>query len=649
MQTVLITGGNGFIGRRVVERLAATGDHRILALIRPGSLDRFAGFLATVPGGTDVTMLPGDITEPGLALTDAELPDRIDHVLHLAAVYDMAAGAATQEQVNVAGTERVAQFAHDHGSVMHHVSSIAVSGEHRGRFTEDDFDLGQQLPTPYHRTKFESEKVVREYPGLSWRVYRPAIVVGDSRTGHMDKVDGPYYFFERLALLGMLPSWSVVPFPNLGTTNIVPVDYVADSICALLGHAPELTHATYHLSQTEPGGITDMYNAFRPAFAGPRAVTAVPYALVDPVVQAFRHGTARRVRDLVARGQNIPPATLDATSFTADFRADRTAEILARFQIAPPALAEYGPVLWRYWQENLDTRPNRRPSPRGELVGRTVVITGGSSGIGRATAKMCIARGADVVIVARDRDQLNSAVAELRAETAKPGVPAGSATAYSCDITDEDACHELVATIIAVHGKIDILVNNAGHSIRRSAEGSVHRGHDYRRLMDVNFFGAVYLTLAALPHMRARRAGHIVNVTSVAVQGRGPRFSGYTASKSALEAFSDSVATETVSDHVTFSNVRLPLTRTPMIAPTTAYTRARGVWSPEKAAARVLHAIEKRPARVNSLQGDFLEVSRRVAPSITKWFMHQDYLLSPDSRAARGVETPAPRRQTEVV
>ena len=126
--------------------------------------------------------------------------------MHCAAIYDITAGEAEQRATNVEGTRAVIELAQRLDATLHHVSSIAVAGDFRGEYTEDDFDVGQQLPTPYHQTKFEAELLVRSTPGLRYRIYRPAVVVGDSRTGEMDKIDGPYYFFGVLAKLAVLPS-----------------------------------------------------------------------------------------------------------------------------------------------------------------------------------------------------------------------------------------------------------------------------------------------------------------------------------------------------------------------------------------------------------------------------------------------------------
>ncbi len=111
----------------------------------------------------------------------------------------MTAPAERNTAVNVGGTTHAVELARAlDAKHLHHVSSIAVAGTYRGVFDEDMFDEGQRLPSPYHRTKFESERIVREQPYVPWRVYRPAIVVGDSQTGEMDKIDGPYYFFKAI-------------------------------------------------------------------------------------------------------------------------------------------------------------------------------------------------------------------------------------------------------------------------------------------------------------------------------------------------------------------------------------------------------------------------------------------------------------------
>lgn len=633
MTSYFVTGGNGFIGRRVIARLLdRQPDATVFALVRASSLPNLSEYLVASNLTDSVTPIVGDLTEPGLGITD--FSETIDHVIHLAAIYDMNVDAETQQRANVDGTRRVVDFALNRDAMVHHVSSIAVAGDYRGTFDEDDFDRGQGFQSPYHRTKFESEKLVRNTDGLRWRVYRPVAVVGDSRTGEMDKVDGPYYFFGQLSLLRLAPKAIPLPMPDLGYTNIVPVDYVADSIAALAADHAEVSGLTFHLGDTRRRSITGMYNAIAPAFGGPRGRSVVPRRITDAVMEASKVGPIGLGRNLIAKQQGIPPIILDTLAFTVDFRSDRTAKALRRLGITLPDLDEYGPRLWTYWSRNLDPARHRREDPRGPLVGKNVLITGGSSGIGKATARMCLQRGANVFIVARGTDDLVSAASELAAEPSKPGIPPGQVCTYPCDITDEGSVGDMVKTVLAEHDHVDVLVNNAGRSIRRSTIHSVNRPHDYQRTMAVNYFGAVYLTLALLPSMTARSSGHIVNVTSIAVQTHGPRFGAYAASKAALEAFSEVAATETLSSHVTFTNVRLPLTQTKMIAPTEIYEDVPGVWSADKAASRVLHGIINRPRRISSSLGNLAELGQRVTPRLTNRILHQEYLLNGESDAA---------------
>ncbi|MDH3047457.1 short chain dehydrogenase [Gordonia sp. CNJ-863] len=636
MTSYFITGGSGFIGRRVIDRLLTVDPvATIHALVRESSRSAFDALLDELGATGRVTPVVGDLTSPGLGLDAHDLPE-FDHVVHLAAIYDMAADAESQRAANVIGTSRAADFAIAHDALFHHVSSVAVAGDHRGRFTEADFEVGQGFPTAYHRTKFEAERVVREREGLRWRVYRPSIVVGDSRTGEMDKIDGPYYFFGHLATLGHLPSRLRLPMPDLGTLNMVPVDFVAAAMVALIAVDPERSGLVFHLGDRRSLTTTEMYNALAPAFGAPRGFDVIPHSVVEPALALSAMGPARVGRNLLAAQQGIPSAVLDAVSLPVDFSSDATLAALHEHGISVPDFTEYAPGLWQYWSAHLDRSRNRRRDPRGPLVGKNILITGGSSGIGKATARMCVARGASVMIVARSAEELDSAADELNSTTSKKGIPPGRAAAYQCDITDEESVNALVKSVLAEHGHVDVLVNNAGRSIRRATVNSVQRSHDYHRVMAVNYFGAVNLVLGLLPHMVARRSGHVVNVTSIAVQSRGPRFGAYAASKAALEAFSDVTGTETVSDHVTFSNVRLPLVKTRMISPTEAYDNQPGTWDVDKAAARVLHAIVDRPKRVSSVVGTIAEIGHRFIPDLTTRILHQEYLLFGESAAAMG-------------
>ena len=198
--------------------------------------------------------------------------------MHCAAIYDITVGEPEQRAANVDGTRAVAELAARLDATLHHVSSIAVAGDFHGEYTEADFDIGQELPTPYHQTKFEAELLVRSTPGLRYRIYRPAVVVGDSRTGEMDKIDGPYYFFGVLAKLAVLPRLTPIMLPDTGRTNIVPVDYVVDALVALM-HADGRDGQTFHLTSPKTIGLRGIYRGI--AGCGRSAAAARFAAAVD--------------------------------------------------------------------------------------------------------------------------------------------------------------------------------------------------------------------------------------------------------------------------------------------------------------------------------------------------------------------------------
>ena len=227
------------------------------------------------------------------------------------------------------------------------------------------------------------------------------------------------------------------------------------------------------------------------------------------------------------------------------------------------------------------------------MGGKVVLVTGASSGIGRATAVRLGRAGAVVLVVARTESTLAEVVDEIEAA-------GGTATAYPCDLSDLDAIDALVATVLADHGRVDVLVNNAGKSIRRRIAKSADRFHDFTRPMQLNYFGAVRLTLGLLPGMLDRGAGQVVNISTWAVTVRPPRFSGYVASKAALEAWSDSVQAELLDSGVVFTTIRMPLVRTPMIAPTAFYENLPAI-SADEAGKVVADAIVSRSRRVTPL------------------------------------------------
>ncbi|WP_197415427.1 SDR family oxidoreductase [Mycobacterium sp. IS-1590] len=632
----VVTGGTGFIGRRVVTRLLArSSDAEVLVLVRRPSLSRFERLATT--WGDRVRPLVGDLCEPDFGLTTDDLTviGAVDHVVHCGAVYDITASDADQRATNVDGTRAVVDLTLRLDATLHHVSSIAVAGTFRGEFTEDDFDVGQDLPTPYHRTKFEAEQIVRNTAGLRYRVYRPGVVVGDSRTGEMDKIDGPYYFFPTLARLAKLPSITPIALPDAGRTNLVPVDYVVDALVALM-HLPDRDQETFHLTAPKAVGLHAIYRGVSKTAGLPPLRASLPRSTATPFLRAT--GRAKVIRNMALTQIGLPTEILDVIGLMPTFTSERTTEALRGTGITVPDFAGYAPALWRYWAEHLDPERARRDDPRGPLVGRHVIVTGASSGIGRASAIAIAERGATVFALARNADALDELVAEIRAD-------GGQAYAFTCDVTDSASVESTVKDILGRFDHVDYLVNNAGRSIRRSVIASTDRLHDYERVMAVNYFGAVRMVLALLPHWRERRFGHVVNVSSAGVQARNPKYSSYLPTKAALDAFADVVATETLSDHITFTTIHMPLVRTPMIVPSRRLNPVPAI-SAEHAAAMVVRALIDKPARIDTPLGTLADFGNYLTPKLSRRILHQLYLGYPDSAAARGVPTPPSTART---
>jgi NAD(P)-dependent dehydrogenase (short-subunit alcohol dehydrogenase family) len=253
------------------------------------------------------------------------------------------------------------------------------------------------------------------------------------------------------------------------------------------------------------------------------------------------------------------------------------------------------------------------------VEGRVVMITGASSGIGEAAARLIGATGGTVVLVARGEAELKRIADEI----------GDAAHARPCDLTDFDAIDALIAEVVGTFGGVDVLVNNAGRSIRRSAELSYDRFHDFERTMELNYFASVRLILGLMPLMKERGGGQVINVSSAGVQTRTPRFSGYIASKAALEAFSDAVQAETLADGIRFTTISMPLVRTPMISPTKHYEAFPSL-SPEQAGKLIAEAIVGRPRRVAPPFAHLVSAIDKVSPEAMDSIRNRGFRMFPD-------------------
>jgi thioester reductase-like protein len=631
-----VTGATGFIGRHLVERLLER-EGTIYVLVREGSRARLEELISRWEAPPDrLVPVIGDLTAPMLGVSDADAQqlEDVDHFFHLAAVYDMSADEETNRRSNVEGTKNAVDLANRlRARHLHHVSSIAVSGQYRGLFREDMFDEGQKLGDSYSETKFESEKILRERTQVPWRVYRPGIVVGHSQTGEMDKVDGPYYFFKVIQRLrNALPPWMPVVGLEGGKINIVPVDFVVAAMDHI-AHQEGLDGQAFHLTDPNPKSAGQVINVFARAAHAPQASMRIDRQMLNVVPKQARRMLAqlppvKRITDQVLGDFGIPREVLTYIDYPSDYDSRDTQRAVEGTGISVPALDAYADRLWDYWERNLDPDLFKDRSLRGTIEGKVVVITGASSGIGEALALRVGEAGGIAVLVARSEDKLN----EVKAQIEEAG---GAAHVHPGNLSELEDCDRLVAEIIAAHGRVDILVNNAGRSIRRSIGNSYERFHDFQRTMQLNYFGALKLIIGFLPGMRERKSGHIINVSSIGAQTNTPRFSAYVASKSALDAFSRSIASELVDDHVSITTVYMPLVRTPMIAPTGMYD-AFPTATPDEAADMITHAMIYKPKKVATRLGTFGEVLYALAPKSVDVILSTAFKLFPESHAARG-------------
>jgi NAD(P)-dependent dehydrogenase (short-subunit alcohol dehydrogenase family) len=632
-----VTGATGFIGRYLVENLLKRG-RPIYVLIRKGSEKKLAAMRARW-GADDkqVIGINGDLEKAGLGVAAADvkkLKGKIDHFFHLAAIYDIAASAEEQQRANVDGTKNAVRFADAvTAGCFHHVSSIAAAGLYEGTFREDMFDEAEELDHPYFKTKHDSEGVVRHESKRPFRIYRPGFVVGHSKTGEIDKIDGPYYFFKTLQKVrNLFPPWMPMIGIEGGRINIVPVDFVADAL-DYLAHKKGLDGQCFHLTDPDPYRIGEVLNIFAEAGHAPQMTMRVNAKMFGFIPAPILYGLGslapvKRAIRVVLTDLGIPRDVFQFINWPTRYDNREATKALKGSGIAVPRLESYAAKLWDYWERHLDPDLFIDRTLSGRVKDKVVVVTGSSSGIGKATALKLADAGAKVILVARGEDKL----LETKTEIDRLG---GKAWIYTADIADLASCDALVQRVLKEHGSCDYLVNNAGRSIRRGVINSFDRFHDFERTMQLNYFGALRLIMGFLPKMIEKKRGHIINISSIGVLTNAPRFSAYVASKSALDSFSACAASEFLDKGVQFTTINMPLVRTPMIAPTKIYESVPTL-SPEEAADLVVNAIVHRPVRIASRLGVFGAVCHAAAPKITQVLLNAAFNMFPDSSAAIG-------------
>jgi NAD(P)-dependent dehydrogenase (short-subunit alcohol dehydrogenase family) len=350
----------------------------------------------------------------------------------------------------------------------------------------------------------------------------------------------------------------------------------------------------------------------------------------------------RRIRNAVMKDLALPEDILELVNYPTRFDRRETDAMLEGTGIDCPKLDDYAWRLWDYWERHLDPDLHKDRSLKGTVGGKVVLVTGGSSGIGLAAAHKLAEAGAITIICGRDEDKLLEAKKEVEARGFE-------LITYAADLSDMADCDRFAQVLIANHGGVDVLVNNAGRSIRRAIESSYDRFHDFERTMQLNYFGALRLTMALLPSMTAKKRGHVINISSIGVLTNAPRFSAYVASKAALDAWTRCASSELQDLGIKFTTINMPLVRTPMIAPTKIYQNVPTL-SPDEAADLIAEAIVWKPVRIATRVGIFGQVLHALMPRVAQIVLNTSFRMFPDSDAAKGGDgKKAPQMSSEQI
>ena len=339
---LFLTGFPGFLGNRLVGALL-DGDPgaRVAALVEPRMAER-ARTAAERIDPERIEVLAGDIAERRLAIPPESyerLVAEMTSAYHLAAIYNLAVPLEIAQRVNVDGTGNVIELCAraERLERLHYVSTAYVAGLRRGVVYEHELALGQRFKNHYESTKFQAEVWVRDaMDSVPATVYRPAIVVGDSRTGETQKFDGPYYLLRMLQRLRELRS----PIPQIGRSrapfNVVPVDFVIDAMVAA-GRDPESAGETFHLVDPEPLTAAEVLGMLSREYTGGDPDFRVPARVVQESL---------RIRPLQRFLGNTPRESIRYLNHEVRFDTRRTGDMLERQGLRCPRFSEYvGPIV----------------------------------------------------------------------------------------------------------------------------------------------------------------------------------------------------------------------------------------------------------------------------------------------------------------
>jgi thioester reductase-like protein len=358
--TDLITGFPGFIGRRLVAALIAGDENaKVFAVVEPRMLDAARGVAESIDAER-IELLAGDITDRKLGLEPADY-DRLTaetrRVFHLAAIYDLAVPLEVAQRVNVDGTGNVLDFcrAADGLERLAYVSTAYVAGLRTGVVYEHELVMGQEFKNHYESTKFQAEVWVRELLGeVPTTILRPAIVVGDSRTGETEKFDGPYYVLRALSRAQRLGR-AMPQFGRAGAKfNVVPVDYVVAAMIAAAGDQASVGQ-TLHLVDPDPMTAGELVDLLSRLYSGQPPKGRVPAGLVE------RSLRLKWVRDMF---EGVPAESIVYLNHPVVYDARRTVDLLAGHGLVPPRFPDYAEVMVEFFRAHEDD-PALRPKPPG--------------------------------------------------------------------------------------------------------------------------------------------------------------------------------------------------------------------------------------------------------------------------------------------
>jgi thioester reductase-like protein len=344
----LLTGFPGFIGRRLATGLLdGGGASRLVALVEPRMMPVAREAAARIEG-EGIELLAGDITRPRLGLADHDygrLTAEVSVVHHLAAIYDLGVPLEVAQRVNVDGTGNVLALCRECEQLerLNYVSTAYVAGERTGTVYEHELLFGQRFKNHYESTKFQAEVWVREeLERIPTTIFRPAIVVGDSRTGETQKFDGPYYVLRFIGASARRG----IPIANIGRGsapfNVVPVDFIVDAMVAV-GSEPAAIGETLHLCDPDPLSAAELFGLLCRTYAGVEPRLRVPPRLVSaalgvPPLRRFFGGA--------------PPESIRYLNHPVRYDTRRADELLGRHGLRCPPFGAYAPAMVEFFRAN---------------------------------------------------------------------------------------------------------------------------------------------------------------------------------------------------------------------------------------------------------------------------------------------------------